>query len=1042
MGADNSTPSPVRVKLERPASAEPESDSPEIKRQANDASSVVRTSIEFPWRTCQDLEDVQRLKIKEKAVKQAEEVCEKLYSVLEPVIRTAATEKTNEKEVIIMGHDIIKQWLRKYDSIRQKQKDFQILVGVEGPTGAGKSSFLGSLLRVPELFPSGQESAATAVIGKVSWNSDDELGHEYRAEITFRPRDEIESDLDTLLREINHYAALLDDDSMEDDEDPLSRADTKIESKNKIEYELPKVRAVWGIEQRDLENLARRCPEKRSYHDVVQTILDKNRKALQFLDRHTLKVHRNSAKTLSKFIKPFLDSSHVRSPNQDQFAAWPLVEEVRIYVKSDILKSGITLVDLPGCGDATASRSEIAQKFSNQLDVRMVVSPIIRATDEKQGQALMQSGFDEAQLRIRGKLDGNGFGVIMSKIDELKVDSYITGCDELCEDASVLEAENRIEKLKEEKLKCKSDHADLRYKKRKAENAKRKAQRSLESAYRKHDAKLKKNANGSQDQIVKCRKLLDAEVETYVKADQELDQYDRRQVRIEQELLYLQDWLHHQASQTRNRRVMERMRANFASRQRCYDGDTVAQSQSEQDYLLPILPASTKAFWQLEKNDGHYEGFPSKVFTGIPAAEQWLHRATLSKRETHLDETLDGYQSLMAMMRTYSQTSGQDGDFNFTRSEVEDAVDNTHNLFGSRLAKALTVASREIHKLDPLEHRERAMKKFINEARGIVFRFAYKFPEAENSPVRLHANTYLAIIKRGGGKYTSFARERVTYSWNESLASPVLKTIGRDWDSKMNKRLPKIRVPMMQQFSEIWTEYLNQLQKDINTKIPSLGVSFNNMRPILDASQRATENRIRSTLGKLSHRASSVAFDTTAFLTEEMKPTFKAAEEVKGKGSHQRRIDIITSKITQDVKPMCNEMLSRLSAGLAEKKAEVPNELKVIAGQAIQGVKQQLSFLVNNLVENSPLSSENNASKCELQKILRDLVEAWEGAWSEQGECDAHILDNDLSIPETVPEPIYEDDQDEDLEMEEDEDLEMEEDHVDDDDKEDKDYEA
>lgn len=127
---------------------------------------------------------------------------------------------------------------------------------------------------------------------------------------------------------------------------------------------------------------------------------------------------------------------------------------------------------------------------------------------------------------------------------------------------------------------------------------------------------------------------------------------------------------------------MERIRANFASRQRCDNGDTVTQSQSEQDYVLPILPVSTKAFWQLEKNKGTCEGFPSKNFTGVPAAEQWLHRATLSKREKHLDETLDEYQSLMAMMRIYSQTSGQDGDFDFTRAEVEDAVANTHDLFG------------------------------------------------------------------------------------------------------------------------------------------------------------------------------------------------------------------------------------------------------------------------------------------------------------------------------------------------------------------------
>lgn len=114
MGADNSTPSPVHVKLERPASAEPESDSREIKRHVGDTSSVVRTPLAFPWRTCQDLEDVQRLKIKEKAVKQAEEFCKKIDLVLDPVISEAAAKKTNKREAIIMGHKIIKQWLEDY----------------------------------------------------------------------------------------------------------------------------------------------------------------------------------------------------------------------------------------------------------------------------------------------------------------------------------------------------------------------------------------------------------------------------------------------------------------------------------------------------------------------------------------------------------------------------------------------------------------------------------------------------------------------------------------------------------------------------------------------------------------------------------------------------------------------------------------------------------------------------------------------------------------------------------------------------------------
>ncbi|PCD32744.1 hypothetical protein AU210_008986 [Fusarium oxysporum f. sp. radicis-cucumerinum] len=270
----------------------------------------------------------------------------------------------------------------------------------------------------------------------------------------------------------------------------------------------------------------------------------------------------------------------------------------------------------------------------------------------------------------------------------------------------------------------------------------------------------------------------------------------------------------------------------------------------------------------------------------------------------------------------------------------------------------------------------------------------------------MHWGTYYANICRYGAEYTSFSTPRVTYNWMKSLASPVLKTLGKDWDNKMNKKLPKIRKPMMAGFSQIWKEYLDQLQQDISNKVPALEVSFNSMRPILNTSQRSTENQIRKTIEELSQKASSVAFDSAEFLTDEMKPTFEECMEIDGRDSYRRRRAIINGKVEQDVKLMCEEMLNRLADGLAEKKAEVPGELIRIADEAINGVKQQLSFLVNNLVENSADGSKINVQKTELQTKIRELVEAWEDAWAEEGDYPEHILDQDLSIPEDIPAPI------------------------------------
>ncbi|SCO34021.1 uncharacterized protein FFNC_03580 [Fusarium fujikuroi] len=998
---------PLCLKRERSPSPEPEEEIHDIKRKADETSAVIPTPEEFPWRTCQNLSDVERLKIKEKAVTQAQVDCEKVRMVLEAAL-CRLEQDPDTKSAVMMGQNIIRDWLNEHESVYENHENRQILVGVEGPTGAGKSSFLGSLLRIPELFPSGQEAAATAVIGKISWNDMDDPYYAFCAKIVLRKKEDIESDIESLLVELNRYSDLMTNGFHgQDDEDALSIADAKIESKNKIDYELPKIRAVWGIEKRDLEIMASRCPRLRSYTDTVQSIMNGNKAALNMLEKGTLNVHRPTAKQLSALIKPYLDSTTVQVGSSVRYAVWPLVEGVHIYAKSDILKSGITLVDLPGCGDTTTSRSEVAQKFSSQLDVRMVVSPIIRATDEKQAQALMQSGFDEAQMRIRGKLDGNGFGVIISKMDEIKVDVYIDGCDELFNDEEIIQKENQIEELKTEKARLKSEAPSLRDNKRHAEAWKKRTKKQYRAALKKHEARLQSNPNESDEQVRRLRDNMDTKLQEFEIADMELDQNQLGQDRIEKEMVYLKHWLHHRASQTRNRRVKKRMCDDFATRQAEFDGIAPGQaSHHRQDYVLPIFPVSTKAFWQLQNNEAPLEGFPNVRFTGIPSVEQWLHRATLSKREKHLDETLDGYQSLMTMMKIYSQTSGHDGTFDFNRSEVESALAKTHECFAKKLASKLTAACVEIQRLDPLEHRGRAIKKFKAEAKQIVQRWTYKFPDLLTSTIKMHWATYYANICRYGAEYTSFSTPRVKYNWMESLVSPVLKAIGKDWDYKMNKKLPKIRVPMMAGFSTLWKDYLDKLQHDISNKVPSLGVSFNKLRPSLDKSQRETENKIRNTMDNLSQKASSVAFDAVELMTEQMESTFEECKETHGNGSYQRRRTIISNKVEHDVQPMCNEMLDCLAEGLEEKKAEVPSQLVLIAEEAIRKVKQKLSILVNSLVENSADGSRINTQKTELQTEIRKLVEAWEDAWAEKGNYAEHILDLDLSIPEEIPVPI------------------------------------
>jgi hypothetical protein len=106
---------------------------------------------------------------------------------------------------------------------------------------------------------------------------------------------------------------------------------------------------------------------------------------------------------------------------------------------------------------------------------------------------------------------------------------------------------------------------------------------------------------------------------------------------------------------------------------------------------------------------------------------------------------------------------------------------------------------------------------------------------------------------------------------------------------------------------------------------------------------------------------------------------------------------------------MCDEMINRLVNGVAERKAEVPAQLKKVAAEGPRNIQQQLSFLVNNLAENCSSDPVMNAKKTQLQNNVRTHIEGWEVAWAGAGNYEKHILDLDLYIPDTVPEPVIED---------------------------------
>ncbi|KAF5696848.1 gtpase slip-gc, partial [Fusarium mundagurra] len=130
-----------------------------------------------------------------------------------------------------------------------------------------------------------------------------------------------------------------------------------------------------------------------------------------------------------------------------------------------------------------------------------------------------------------------------------------------------------------------------------------------------------------------------------------------------------------------------------------------------------------------------------------------------------------------------------------------------------------------IQRLNPLELKDDATQRFLDEALRIVQKWSLKYPDDEHNITRMHWCTYMANLNRNGPKSSSYATG-VTYNWTKHCGvEPIMKSISGDLDENINKRLPTTISPMILGYTQVFTQYLNELNHLISDKVPSLAFS-------------------------------------------------------------------------------------------------------------------------------------------------------------------------------------------------------------------------
>jgi len=607
-----------------------------------------------------------------------------------------------------------------------KRQEKQILVGVSGATGAGKSTLLNALLDYEGLLSSSDSSASTATTCEVGYNFEEDPDKAFRCDVSYCDEADMRSELDGFFRDFQARKELLEAYPGKEggghlSEEAWEEAVKEIDSN--IQRVLDKILAIWGKTIHDLDGIS------------TDNLLRADDPAMDFIRLKKQTIYGHDISDFSEKIQRYLDSSQsemeVARPEgwAQKMSLWPLIKMVKLYVKADILKSGIVLVDLPGLSDVVGARAQLAKEYYGKLDVTIVVTPIVRGADEMTGVDLMSRN-QALNMKMDGKFNHKSFCVVLSKAD---VTDWPQSDRPSMPMVRKVNAEGK--KLRAEMARVKKEIKGL--KKRRAKSKQKAQALAL-------NAKLKE----AQKALKTCRTTKKHHARG-ARAKLGTASFNYRQARDQRQFARISKML-----QQQHKSMRERSRGSLPT-----------------EFKDPrIFSVGAKAYWDL-KSGKYVEGYPTTRCTGIPELRQWVMEVTIPIREKITIASLKEYQGLYNSLQTWSDNLCIVRRVKFSAEEFEEQILNPMLEELQDLLKAeLETFEADIRNCDPLLGYTAAIEKCQRELCEVVQSWARRYPSNKQRLQLLNAMTFAAIIRRNGGPFTSNAGGKSTnYHWMEDL---------------------------------------------------------------------------------------------------------------------------------------------------------------------------------------------------------------------------------------------------------------------------------
>ncbi|OTB00484.1 hypothetical protein M426DRAFT_15427 [Hypoxylon sp. CI-4A] len=888
------------------------------------SSAMTQTQQEdsFKWSSCGDCDDQKRIAIKEEALKVGLTFCEELIEVFGRALNSNT-----------LSRDIIEKWMHDCKKIIERHRNFEVLIGVAGPTGSGKTSALNALLGLVELLPTNNEEAATAVPCRVSYNDDERPEFKFRASVVFRTKADFAKQLDQFFEDLKSRDELLEaNDGSKEDREAIQNA--KVALKPTLEM----IEKVFDLDEVDVAKM------------TTKDLLKSNQDIIKLLGT-TKQYHSSDAEQFSEQIKPYLDSTTAQhTESGSEFAAWPLISEVKIFVKSDILLNGVVLVDLPGLGDSVESRAAVAEAYFPKLTATLIVAPARRAADDSTSVRLM-SDHQELQMKMDGKFHKRSYCIVISQIDDIERKSALRSRDSKAdEDLQQLLKEEKALKLKEQKM-----------------------TRELNDA---------RNERSKASRIAVARgKMTSDETSRTTKSDlwrqyKTLKQTVSKLARSRATLGKRLDDLAHNITflciKNRNLFLKKRIQRDFERRQASMDGGR------------------------------RLEGFPEQKYSGIPNLKRWIRDATILEREHHADSLLHALHHQVNVIQTWSKNEWGHDRLEINREWIEKEISSSvsDNLKG-KLDGYWPILDGLVQEHNPLNNRPNWLSDCADEYLDVAEGWSYKRKDNRSSQNRLHWQTYKANVQRNGESFVSRSGpERVEYHWMEDVSDILLRMVVADWNKAFHHDIPGQIYLARERIDIVWDAFIQRLQIGVEEYIPALKPFLDQVMPSLDVIKKKIMDSIRWALGDISRNAYKVHHDLVDSIQSNWLATFAKAKKIKGTGSSKRRENIIINFVKGKGHGMLNVVFDDMKMRLKTEFDKLPQTLDAISALAVEAAKDHIRALLDNIIVPGVKLEDAVEEKLRLQQQVRGALVRLHQDWKVPDSVHVTSMDTeDVGFP-------------------------------------------